>query len=320
MYFVSFYDDCLHFLFLDQGTSRIPNGIGSNSSCSDGSEYEAMSRIPVHTYRNFSSRRSFKTKPVHPVSFPDQAPEGEPSKSVSTTNSNRALLSDPQSFSGFLDSVNLHRETCRWSSGSSVDFTDVSDQMEPEFSGFSLNSISDRSKCGLCERLLSQRSPWSSRRIVRSGDMPIAGVLSCWHVFHAECLERITPKTRTHDPPCPLCEKTVESTREQWAVSRLKFGIPRLRSLGEEGQSRSWSCVQVGDCVEGALHASPRNSMLNRGRLKRHMSLKGSPGKEKTGKLKSGMCSSPGFSEGKLMEQGAVGCSRTAPAPALKRW
>ncbi|MQM07550.1 hypothetical protein Taro_040391, partial [Colocasia esculenta] len=299
----------------------MPNGVGSNSSCSDGSEYEAISRIHLHSHRNFSSRCSFKSKPVHPVSFPDQTPEVEEGfASGTTTNSNRALLTESQSYSGILDSVNLQRETFPWSSGSSIDFADVAEQIEHEFSGFSLNSISDRSKCGLCERLLSQRSPWSSRRIIRSGDMPIAGVLSCWHVYHAECLDRITPKTRTQDPPCPLCEKTVENTREQWAVSRLKIGIPRLRSLGEEGQSRSWSCVQVGDCVEGALHASPRNSMLNRCRLKRHLPLKGSSGKEKVEKSKSGMSSSRGVRGGKLVEQGVVGCSRAAPAPALKRW
>uniref|UniRef100_A0A1D1ZGB7 RING finger protein 32 n=1 Tax=Anthurium amnicola TaxID=1678845 RepID=A0A1D1ZGB7_9ARAE len=303
-----------------EGTSRMPNGVGS-TSCSDGSEYEAMSKIHVTAHRNFPSR-SFMSKPVHPVSFLDQTRDVDEASGSVSMNSNRALVSEPHSSSGFLDPVNPQRETLRWSSGSSIDFTDVSDQMEPEFSGVSNNNMHDGSKCGLCDRPLSQRSPWSSRRIVRSGDMPIAGVLSCWHVYHADCLERITPKTCTHDPTCPLCEKTVESTRELGAVNRLKFGVPRIRSEGEEGQSRSWGCMQVGDCVEGALHASPRNSMLlNRGRLKRHLSLKGSPGKERIEKPKrTGMCSSHGSTGRKLVEQGAVGCSRAAPTSALKRW
>ncbi|XP_073109500.1 LOW QUALITY PROTEIN: uncharacterized protein [Elaeis guineensis] len=114
--------------------------------------------------------------------------------------------------------------------------------------------------CGLCERLLSQRSSWGSCCIVRGGDTPIAGVLSCWHVYHAECLECNTPKLQKHDPPCPLCEKSEENASEQWVLCRLKNEIPRLRSLGEEGpSSRVWSCVQAGDCVEGALYA-PKQS------------------------------------------------------------
>uniref|UniRef100_A0A1D1Y0P1 Ret finger protein-like 4B n=1 Tax=Anthurium amnicola TaxID=1678845 RepID=A0A1D1Y0P1_9ARAE len=314
-----------------EGTSGVSNSVGSISSRSEGSEYDAVSKIPVHSHRNFSSRRSFISKPVHPVSFPVRTPEAQgATESVTTMNSVRTFHSDmksnqalnePQLFSGFLDSVHYRREASRWSSGSSVDFTDISDQMEPDFLGCSINNIYDVGKCGLCERLLSQRSPWSSRRIIRSGDMPIAGVLSCRHVYHAECLERITPKTCKHDPPCPLCEKTEERAPEQWAISRLKNGLPRLRLLGEEGTSRSWSCGQVGDCVEGALHASPRNGMLlNRNRLKRHMSLKGSPGEDRADKSKrSGLCSPQGFSGSKLVEQGTVGCSRTAPASALKR-
>lgn len=305
---------------LAEGTSQMPNRVGSNSSCSDGSEYEGMSKFHVNAHRNFT-RRSFMSKPVYPVSFPDQTPEVEEvSGSLSATNSNRAFISEPQYFSRFLDSSNHQRDPLGWSSGSSVDFTDVSEQMEHEFAGFSANSISDGSKCGLCERHLSQRSPWGSRRIIRSGDMPIAGVLSCWHVYHAECLERITPKTCINDPPCPLCERTVDGAHEQRVISKMRIGMPRLRSLGEEGQSRSWSCVQVGDCVEGALHASPRKNALPRqGRLKRHLSLKGSPVKEMTEKSKGGMCSSRGSRRVKLVDHDAAGSSKT-PTSSLKRW
>ncbi|MQL97924.1 hypothetical protein Taro_030627 [Colocasia esculenta] len=314
------------------GASGMHNSVGSTSSRSEGSEYDAMPKIPVHSHRNFSSRCSFMSKPIHPVSFPVQTSAAEEAHgSAVTLNYNRSFHSDlnsiralnePHLFAGLLDAVNHRREASRWSSASSIDFNDVTEQMEPEFAGCSTSNLNDVGKCGLCERFLSQRSPWSSRRIVRSGDMPIAGVLSCWHVYHAECLERITPKTRKHDPLCPLCEKIEEKAPEQWAISRLKNGLPRLRLLGEEGTSRSWSCGQVGDCVEGALHASPRNSMLlNRNRLKRHISLKGSPGKERADRSKRiGMCSPQGLSGAKILEQGTVGCSTTAPASTLKRW
>lgn len=210
------------------------------------------------------------------------------------------------------------RGTSRLSGNSSVDITSFSGPLEGECFGLPHKNLYGGSRCCLCERLLSQRSPWGSRRMVWSGDMPTTGVLSCWHVYHAECLERITPKPQNHDPPCPVCEKSENGHAvEQWAISRLKNGLPRLRSLGEEGPSRVWSCGQRGDCVEGAIDAPKRStSMLlrNRSRLKRQLSLKGNSGKERAESSKrSGLCSP-------RVSLGAVGCSKLAQGPALKRW
>uniref|UniRef100_A0A0R0L6N2 RING-type domain-containing protein n=1 Tax=Glycine max TaxID=3847 RepID=A0A0R0L6N2_SOYBN len=168
------------------------------------------------------------------------------------------------------------RDGQRWSSASSSqEFADVTESFELETPGRS-HFLSDGFKCGLCERFLSQRSPWSSRRIVRSGDMPTIGVLPCCHAFHAECLEQATPKTRKSDPPCPVCVKLEENSPDQRSHLRLRTGFPRLKSSRDDGPSRPWGCVQVGDCVEGALHAPPGNTMLllNRNRIK-NPSLKG---------------------------------------------
>lgn len=33
----------------------------------------------------------------------------------------------------------------------------------------------------------------------------MVAVLFCGHVYHAECLEKLTPETDTYDPPCPVC-------------------------------------------------------------------------------------------------------------------
>lgn len=248
------------------------------------------------------------SKPIHPLSFPAQTPPREASDLT---------------LAGFteFDAATPQRDGHRWSSASSsIDFADVSESFEAEISGRPCNNMSDGFRCGLCERFLSQRSPWSSRRIVRSGDMPVTGVLSCCHVFHAECLEQTTPKTRKNDPPCPLCARLEEENLpEQQGFSRLRTGFPRLRPISDDGSSRPWGCTQVGDCVEGALHAPPRNSMLllNRSRIKKNLSLKGNLGKEFPGKLrKSGSYSFQHLS-GKSADQGAVGSSKSKMTAGL---
>ncbi|XP_007046059.2 PREDICTED: uncharacterized protein LOC18610377 isoform X2 [Theobroma cacao] len=280
----------------------------STSSHSDSSESEAMVKPCLSSHRNFSNRRYFMSKPIHPLSFPKGTPTTEASDSAV------AGFSD--------DAATPQRDAHRWSSASSSnDFADVSEPFESEI--FNRSFIpSDGFKCGLCERFLSQRSPWSSRRIVRSSDMPVAGVLSCRHVFHAECLEQTTPKTRKNDPPCPICVRLEEqNSPEKQVISRLRNGLPRLRPFSEDGPSRTWGCAQVGDCVEGALHAPPRSTMLllNRSRMKKNLFVKGNSSKEFPGKLRKSGSSSLQLFGGKSIDQGAVGCSNTIAGPSVKR-
>ncbi|XP_008221728.1 PREDICTED: uncharacterized protein LOC103321681 [Prunus mume] len=291
-----------------EGTSEIQDTGESSSSRSDSSESEPAVKACLSSHHTLPSRRSFMSKPIHPLSFPAQTPPREASDLT---------------LAGFaeFDAATPQRDGHRWSSASSsIDFADVSESFEAEISGRPCNNMSDGFRCGLCERFLSQRSPWSSRRIVRSGDMPVTGVLSCCHVFHAECLEQTTPKTRKNDPPCPLCAKfEEENLPEQQGFSRLRTGFPRLRPISDDGPSRPWGCTQVGDCVEGALHAPPRNSMLllNRSRIKKNLSLKGNLGKDFPGQLrKSGSYSFQHLS-GKSADQGAVGSSKSKMTAGL---
>ncbi|KAH7683628.1 Zinc finger RING/FYVE/PHD-type protein [Dioscorea alata] len=316
----------LSFSRLPEVTSGFSQSIGSTSSRSDGSEYENTLKAHVPSRRSFSSRYSFMSKPVHPVPFTDCTGEGdEATGSTPVTYSKSSPPSDLKSIQAFTE---LHspgefefggssrRGTGQWSSASSIELADVSESLEAECSSLSYSNIYEGAKCCLCERFLSQRSPWGSRRLVRNGDMPVVSVLSCWHVFHAECLERTTSKTQKHDPPCPLCEKSEENVWEQWAACRLKNGVPRLKPLGEEGPSKVWTCGQVGDCVERALQTPKRANMLllNRNRLKRQLSLKGSSGKDwAENSKKSGFYSSKVLDGRKLGDQVTVAHSRTAP-------
>ncbi|KAJ0988540.1 hypothetical protein J5N97_006896 [Dioscorea zingiberensis] len=313
---------------LPEVTSGFSQSIGSTSSRSDGSEYEATLKAHVPSRRSFSSRYSFMSKPVHPVPFTDCTAEGEEATGfvpvAYSKNSPHSDLKSIQAFSEFHSPGELElggtsgRGTGQWSSASSIEFTDVCESLDTECPTLSYSNLYEGAKCGLCERFLSQRSPWGSRRIVRNGDMPVTGVLSCWHVFHAECLERTTPKTQKHDPPCPLCEKSEENVWEQWSSCRLKNGVPRLKPLGEVGPSKVWTCGQVGDCVEGALQTPKRANMLllNRNRLRRQLSLKGSSGKDWAENSKrSGLCSSKMVDGRKLGDQVTVTpCRTTVPS------
>ncbi|KGN51934.1 uncharacterized protein LOC101203618 [Cucumis sativus] len=294
-----------------EGNSENPDSGSSTFSQSDSSETEPTVKLRSSSNWNFTSRRSFMSKPIHPLAIPMQTSSGE------------AFESTNLGFAEF-DSSTPQRDNQRWSSASSsIDFADVSEPLESDFY-FKSSCRSDSFRCGLCERFLSQRSPWSSRRIVRSTDMPVAGVLSCRHVFHAECLDQTTPKTCKSDPPCPLCLKHEnDRSPEQRTNSRLRNAnsLPRPRpSTSEDGPSRPWGCAQVGDCVEGALHAPPRNSMLfvNRNRSK-NLSFKGNSSKEFPGKLRKSGSYSSRLVSARPFDQEFVGCSRTSAGPSMKR-
>ncbi|CAO2829563.1 unnamed protein product [Amaranthus hypochondriacus] len=291
-----------------EGASMVRDGAGLISPHSDGSEFELTGRLNLSTSRNFPSRRSFMSKPIHPLSFPVNSVTRE------------ATASPTAGVSGF-DTSTPQRDTHRLSSGSSsIDLTDISEHLDTEL--LARPSASESFKCGLCDRLLSQRSPWSSRRIVRSGDMPVAGVLSCWHVFHAECLEQTTPKSYKCDPPCPICTKPEkENSPEQHTFPRLRNHFPRLRAFSEEGTSRTWSCVQAGDCVEGALHTPQINSslFLNRHKIKNNASQKSNSSKDFPGKLKKTSSNPLHLFGGRFVDRGAAGCSKTAAGPSIKK-
>ncbi|PIN13765.1 hypothetical protein CDL12_13597 [Handroanthus impetiginosus] len=285
-------------------TSAARDSGGSTSSRSDSScEYESM--IKSHTsHRN---RRCFMSKAIHPLSFPSETPTRE------STGISPSGLPD---FDAITPQMDRHHSS---STSGSFDLTEIPDPLEYDLLSRS-RSPADCSKCGLCERFLSQRSPWSSRRIIKSGDMPVAGVLYCRHVFHAECLEQTTPKARKNDPPCPICVKIEEeNSPDQRVFSKLRYSFPRLKPFCEDGPSKPWGCAQAGDCVEGALHTPTRNTLLslNRSRFRKNLSLKGNPGREFPGKLRKSGSFSPQLLVGSV-EHGAAGSSKTTGGSNVK--
>lgn len=288
-------------------TSAIPDSAGSTSSRSDGSDYDPTPKAPYSSHRHISNRRCFMSKPIHPLSFPTRA------------SRETYFATTPSPFSEIEASITLTDSHGYSDISGSIDYGDISENFESE-NHIQSSAATETFKCGLCDRFLSQRSPWSSRRIVKSGDMPITGVLSCRHVFHADCLDQTTPKTRKNDPPCPLCVKPEEENLNL-PFTKLRIGLPRLRPFSEDGSSsRHWGCTQVGDCVEGALHAPSKNTLLllNRNRMKKNLSLKGKSTKEITDKIRKSDSYSSQLFSGRLVEGGVVGCSKTGAGPSMR--
>jgi len=71
-------------------------------------------------------------------------------------------------------------------------------------SALSYSPSSDMQNCGICSKLLTERSSWSSQKIVVT-EMSVVAVLVCGHFYHAECLEAMTPEIDRYDPSCPNC-------------------------------------------------------------------------------------------------------------------
>lgn len=73
-------------------------------------------------------------------------------------------------------------------------------------SGWNSRSISmDFQTCRICSKVLTEKSVWSSQKIIAGTELSVVAVLMCGHVYHAECLEAITPEINKYDPDCPVC-------------------------------------------------------------------------------------------------------------------
>lgn len=72
-------------------------------------------------------------------------------------------------------------------------------------SRFSYSPSMDLQSCGACSKLLTERSAWSNQKFIANSDLSVVSVLVCGHVYHAECLETMTPEADRYDPACPIC-------------------------------------------------------------------------------------------------------------------
>ncbi|KAE8724672.1 60S ribosomal protein L44 [Hibiscus syriacus] len=146
-----------------------------------------------------------------------------PSWSNESTRGSRGGSSDGWSMHAFSELPTSRRE--RWSFDN--DTWGFHRERIIKSSGRTLGSPSvDLQTCGVCSKLLSEKSLWSTQKIIISNDLSVVSVLTCGHVYHAECLENMTPEIDKYDPACPICtlgEKKTQKLSEKAFKAEMDF-------------------------------------------------------------------------------------------------
>lgn len=164
----------------------------------------------------------------------------------------------------------------------------------------------DVQACGICSKLLTQRSPWSAQKMVASNDLCVTAVLVCGHVYHAECLEQVTPEACSLDPSCPVCSASENDVSKGQKLvgqvnvcknnskdfsSNCQFSRNKLSRIGVanddvttyEGLSnfksfKSKSCLSINDGMK-LPSSSNEKSFLNKSFSKKHFFFRGKSSK-----------------------------------------
>ncbi|KAE8667401.1 60S ribosomal protein L44 [Hibiscus syriacus] len=140
----------------------------------------------------------------------------------------------------------------------------------------------DLQTCGVCSKLLSEKSLWSTQKIIISNDLSVVSVLTCGHVYHAECLENMTPEIGKYDPACPICTLGEEKT-QKLSDKAFKAEMDFKAKINKKSRSRVIdSDMDVDPIVfnrtkssghEGKASSSSMKSSLGKPFLKKHFSF-----------------------------------------------
>ncbi|KAG6415034.1 hypothetical protein SASPL_122435 [Salvia splendens] len=135
----------------------------------------------------------------------------------------------------------------------------------------------DLQTCGVCAKLLTMRSSWewASQKIVSSNELAVVSILTCGHVYHAECLEHMTPEINKYDPACLVCtygEKQAVKMSEKALKAELDLKHRKRRSK-KHADGSDWRAEAKGSKLG--------SSIINKSSpfLKRHLSFGSKSGK-----------------------------------------
>lgn len=201
-----------------------------------------------------------------------------PGWSNESVGRSRGGSSDNWSIPGFPEPMaSSHRE--RWSFDSES-FGMIHDPLNQSSGrGFS-SPCTDIKTCGVCSKLITDRSSGGSQ--MARPEVAVVSVLVCGHVYHAECLDRMTPEVSKYDPACPVCtlgEKQILKLSEKAlrAEIDLKSKISKkLRKRVISNDPNADSVVydknhEVGGCMMSS--SSSMKSSLGKPFFRKHFSF-----------------------------------------------
>lgn len=212
-------------------------------------------------------------------SVPEEGPSPvRPGWSNESTRVSHGGSSDGWSIHGFPEFMpNSYRE--RWSFDSdSLGFN--RDKITRSSGRISASTSIDLRTCGVCSKLLTEKSSFGSQKIIVTNDLSVVAVLICGHVYHAECLENMTPEISKYDPACPVCtfgeqhalklsEKVLKAEMDLKARKRSRY---RIVDSEFDALDRRKGSAHEGKGPKMDSSSSMRNS-FGRPFLKRHFSF-----------------------------------------------
>lgn len=119
----------------------------------------------------------------------------------------------------------------------------------------SCQTSTDQQTCGVCTKLLTEKSSWSTQKIIANNELSVVAVLICGHIYHAECLEIMTPDIDKYDPACPICTFGVKQTLKM-SEKALKAEMDSKIKKGKRSRNQVVDSDLSGDYVYDRFKSS----------------------------------------------------------------
>lgn len=143
------------------------------------------------------------------------------------------------------------------------------------FDSQQISGSPDLQTCGVCSKLLTERSSRGTQKLIVTTEIDVVAVLICGHVFHADCLECMTAEINKYDPICPVCTLGEKISKK---ALKAEMDLKRKRSRNQVVES---NLIEVDhDKSSGHGGTNPKStssfsmkSSLGNHFLRRHLSF-----------------------------------------------